>query len=193
MCITLCIQLCGQSIFQSIKWLPSKFGLTASAWTINRKTLYCRVSHFFFNEEGVSKNWLTLVSVGAGMTKTYPWTYLSIFVHFIVGQLDFFEGDDLFSQLVASKGRVWMGVKSVGRWWIGLAGYQPWWSVVGVSVPFVVTWHNIKQDPIPLIRSQVEETASHSGKHSPVQKNYIHVNPQHNKVCLTLDPNHGYF
>ena len=50
---------------------------------------------------------------------------LSIFVHFIVGQLDFFEGDDLFSQLVASKGRVWMGVKSVGRWWIGLAGYQP--------------------------------------------------------------------
>ena len=26
---------CGQSIFQSIKWLPSKFGLTVSAWTIN--------------------------------------------------------------------------------------------------------------------------------------------------------------
>lgn len=158
---------CGQSIFQSIKWLPSKFGLTVSAWTINI---------FVQNEKKGNKT----ENEATRAVLQYA-TYLSIFIHFIVGQLDFFEGDNLFSQLVASEGRIWMGVKSVGRWWVGLSGHQPWWSVVGVSVPFVVTWHNIQKDPIPLIRSQVEETASHSGKHSPVQKNYIHVNPN-NKV-----------
>ena len=68
-------------------------------------------------------------------------TYLAVFVHLIVSEFNFFEGDDLFLELVAGVRGVRMGVEAVRRWWVCLACHQPRRPVIRVPVDRSVSVH----------------------------------------------------
>ena len=53
-------------------------------------------------------------------------------VHFIVGELDLLEADDLLGELVPGEGGVRVGVKPVRRGRVTLASHQPAGAVIGV-------------------------------------------------------------
>jgi hypothetical protein len=38
--------------------------------------------------------------------------------------------------------------------------------MISITIAFVVAWHNVQENPIPLVRSQVTETASYSREHA---------------------------
>lgn len=45
----------------------------------------------------------------------WRFSYLTMFVHVVIGQFHLLEGDDLLQQLVAGEGGIGMNVKSRGR------------------------------------------------------------------------------
>jgi hypothetical protein len=80
---------------------------------------------------------------------------LSILVHFVVGEFDLLEGDDLLPELVAGEGRVGVHVEPGGRRRVCFARHQPRGAVVGVAVTLVVHRNYVQQHRIARVRPQV--------------------------------------
>ena len=59
------------------------------------------------------------------MSAIDSFSYLAIFVHLIVGELDLLEGDDLLPELIPGVGSVGVDVEAVGWGRICLPSYQP--------------------------------------------------------------------
>ncbi|MPC26408.1 hypothetical protein E2C01_019546 [Portunus trituberculatus] len=57
-----------------------------------------------------------------------------MFVHLVVGKLEFLEGDNLLLKLVPGVGRVGVGVEAVRRRRVSLARHQPRRPVIRVPV-----------------------------------------------------------
>lgn len=100
--------------------------------------------------------------------KIVVFSYLSVFVHFVVGEFDLLEGDDLLAELVAGEGRVGMRVEPRGRWRVRLAGDEPRGAVVRVPVALAVHRHHVQQHAVPRLRPAAGERHAHRRKHSPL-------------------------
>lgn len=84
-------------------------------------------------------------------------THVPVSVHVVVGELDFLEGDDLLSELLARKRRIRMDVEPGWRRRIRLSGHQPAAPVICVSISLIVDRHNVHQDRISAVRLQPVE------------------------------------
>ena len=82
------------------------------------------------------------------MNKNLLSAHLSLFVHLVVGQFDFLEGDHLLAELVRSERRIRMSVETGRRRRVGFAGHQPRRTVVGVTVTLAVDRYNVQQNVV---------------------------------------------
>lgn len=69
--------------------------------------------------------------------------YLSVLVHFVIGELDLLERHDLFPQLFPGVRGVRVSVQPIRSGGIRFARHQPRRSMVRVSVAFVVHWNHV--------------------------------------------------
>lgn len=84
-------------------------------------------------------------------------THVPVPVHVVVGELDFLEGDDLLSELLARERRIRMDVEPGRRRRIRLSGHQPAAPVICVPIPLIVDWHDVHQDRVSAVRFQSVE------------------------------------
>lgn len=98
-------------------------------------------------------------------------TYVSVFVHLVVGEFDLLEGHDLFAKLIAGERRVRVRVQPVRSGRVRLAGHQPRRTVVRVPVPLVVHRYDVHEHRIPLVGPQAGEWHSDRREHPPVDRN----------------------
>jgi len=94
-------------------------------------------------------------------------------VHVIVSELDFFEGDDLLSELFACERWIRMDVEPGWRRRIRLSGHQPAAPMICVSIPLVVNRHDVHQDRVSTVRLQSVEWNATCRKHSSAQTQNI--------------------
>ena len=94
-------------------------------------------------------------------------SYLSGFVHFVVGEFGFFERHDLFPQLLPGERGVGVNAEPLRRRRIGLTGHQPRGSVICITVSLVVAGDDVQQHPIFVHGVEIGEAASDGGKHTP--------------------------
>lgn len=97
-------------------------------------------------------------------------SYLTVLVHVVVRQFHLFEGDNLFSQLLAGKGRVRVRVKSRGCRRVRFAGHQPAATVIGVSVSFVVERHDVHQHRVMALGFEPAKGYPASREHSSTEE-----------------------
>lgn len=86
-------------------------------------------------------------------------SYLTVFVHIVVRQFHFLEGNNLFFQLLAGEGRVRVSVKSCGCRRVCFAGHQPAATMIGVSVSLVVERYDVHQHRVMTVG--LEPTKGH--------------------------------
>ena len=96
-------------------------------------------------------------------------------VHVVVSELDFLEGDDLLSELLARKRWIRMDVESSWRRRIRLSGHQPAAPVICVPIPFIVDRYNIHQDRVSTVRLQPVEWDTTRRKHPPTETQMYNV------------------
>jgi len=97
-------------------------------------------------------------------------SYLAMFVHVVVRQLDLLERDDLLPQLFAGKGRVGVHVKSRGCRRIRFASLQPAAAMIGVSIPLIVDRHDVHQHGVTTVGLEPAKGHSARREHPPVKR-----------------------
>lgn len=84
-------------------------------------------------------------------------THVPVPVHVVVGELDFLEGDDLLSELLARERRIRMDVEPGWRRRVRLSSHQPAAPVICVPIPLIVDRHNVHQNRVSAVRLQPVE------------------------------------
>lgn len=106
-----------------------------------------------------------------GAADATRFSHLTVLVHVVVRQFHLLEGNNLFSQLFASKRRVRMRVKSRGCRRICFAGYQPAATMISISVSLVVERHDVHQHRIMTL--SLESTKGYpTGRKHPSTERY---------------------
>ena len=100
----------------------------------------------------------------------YHKTYMSVIVHFVVGQLDFVEADNLFHPLCTSARRLGLHVdsRSDGKR-VGLACHQPGRAMVGIAITPVIDWDDVQVEGVLWGRVEVAEANTEAREHSPAK------------------------
>ena len=97
-------------------------------------------------------------------------THVSVFVHVIIGQFEFLEGQRLSGELAAGQRRVRVPVDlTTGVRWVRLTGDHPRRPMIGVAVPLAVDRHDVQQDGVlgVGVDSRAAETDAQRRKHPP--------------------------
>lgn len=97
-------------------------------------------------------------------------SYLTMFIHVVIGQFHLLEGDDLLQQLVTGEGGIGMNVKSRGCRRVRFASLQPATTMIGVSIPLIVDRHNVHQHCVTTFRLESAEAYPARWKHSSAKK-----------------------
>lgn len=95
---------------------------------------------------------------------------MSMTIHIVICEFDFFERHHLLSQLFPSERRIRMDIKSRRSWRVSFASYEPRTSVIRVSVSLVIHWYNVHKNSVPTLRSEAIEGHPTGRKHSPESK-----------------------
>lgn len=101
-------------------------------------------------------------------------THVPMSVHVVVGELDFLEGNDLLSELLARERRIRMDVEPGWRRRICLSGHQPAAPVICVPISFIVDRYDVHQDCISAVRLQSVKWDTTRREHPPAQTRIYH-------------------
>ena len=97
-----------------------------------------------------------------------------MFVRYVVGQLEFVEGDCLVHPLLPGGGTVGVDVHPLGHLGVRLPGNHPVAVVELVSV--VVGRNHVEQEDVLGLRVQTRQLKLHLGKHLPEKKYVMSTN-----------------